>query len=283
VSGTHAPLLAIAGVALLVIAGVNLWRDLQSAQRPADSTPSGLQLDGLFGSDRERAARPAAALEADLTDVLGGPGSADGPSVGPDDSTRTARDSSDVDYRSRALAAGRAAAAHEGLDAPPERVADRSELVAMAAPTAVFETIVPTGPPAMVVPTAALSVVAAGRTRTVGGGPAGGTPFDRSATWGGWALLAVALAVLLLAPPALGPYQAARAGTVAAALVPPGDPPPGDPASMSLVDYASHAATGGLALAGRQVRLVGFVMAGPRSEPYLARLVIGCCAAVPAR
>jgi uncharacterized repeat protein (TIGR03943 family) len=48
---------------------------------------------------------------------------------------------------------------------------------------------------------------------------------------------------------------------------------------MSLVDYVRHAAAGGPALAGRQVRLVGFVMAGPRGEPYLARLLIGCCAA----
>jgi uncharacterized repeat protein (TIGR03943 family) len=48
---------------------------------------------------------------------------------------------------------------------------------------------------------------------------------------------------------------------------------------MSLEDYAAHAAAGGQALAGRQVRLVGFVLAGPRGEPYLARLVAGCCAA----
>jgi uncharacterized membrane protein YcgQ (UPF0703/DUF1980 family) len=27
------------------------------------------------------------------------------------------------------------------------------------------------------------------------------------------------------------------------------------------------------------VRLVGFVIPGPRREPYLARLVMGCCAA----
>jgi putative membrane protein len=48
---------------------------------------------------------------------------------------------------------------------------------------------------------------------------------------------------------------------------------------MSLVDYVGHAAAGAPALSGRQVRLVGFVMAGPRGEPYLARLLIGCCAA----
>jgi uncharacterized membrane protein YcgQ (UPF0703/DUF1980 family) len=48
---------------------------------------------------------------------------------------------------------------------------------------------------------------------------------------------------------------------------------------MSLVDYAGQAAAGGAALAGVQVRLVGFIVAGPHGEPYLARLVIGCCAA----
>jgi uncharacterized membrane protein YcgQ (UPF0703/DUF1980 family) len=48
---------------------------------------------------------------------------------------------------------------------------------------------------------------------------------------------------------------------------------------MSLVDYAAKATAGGASLAGLQVRLVGFIVAGPHGEPYLARLAIGCCAA----
>ena len=48
---------------------------------------------------------------------------------------------------------------------------------------------------------------------------------------------------------------------------------------MSLMDYAAHASSGAPALAGRQVQLVGFIMAGAHGEPYIVRLVIGCCAA----
>jgi uncharacterized repeat protein (TIGR03943 family) len=265
VSDGQAPLLAIAGAALLAIAGVNLWRDLQSAGRSGkgDLPTGGLQLDGLFGSERERAARP----EPD--DPHLGPTPPGEPSAEIDDPLRASRELSDVDHRSRAQAAGRAAAAHEGLDAPPAMAApDGPELRAMAAPTAVFATVVPRGPE---------EVAGAGGTGAVAGGrgkevPAGGT-------WGGWALLAVALAVLLIAPPALGAFPATRAGTLAAAAAGSDAPPPGDPVPMSLVDYVAHASSGAPALAGRQVQLVGFIMAGPHGEPYIVRLVIGCCAA----
>src|SRR5690606_36979947 len=84
------------------------------------------------------------------------------------------------------------------------------------------------------------------------------------------------------APPALGPFSVSRAGTLATVAA--GEAPaPGDPVSMSLVDYAGYAAAGGQALTGRQVRLEGFAVAGPHGEPYLARLVVGCCAAGPVK
>jgi uncharacterized repeat protein (TIGR03943 family) len=250
VRGELAPLLVIAGVALLVIAAVNLWRDLRSgADEPI---VTGLRLDGLFGSDRLRAARGVPEPEVE-------PRAPAPELVGPEPS--------DVDHRARALAAGRAAAAHEGLD--PADAAG-----AMNAPTAVFEVISP---------------------RTASGGPDSGgstddapaatpsvnaVPPPRPRTRGGWALLVAALAVLLLAPPALGPFSAIQLGTVAGGGAVPADPlPPDDPVAMSLVDYVAHATAGGSTLAGRQVRLIGFVLAGPRGEPYLARLVIGCCAA----
>lgn len=255
VGSGYAALLAISGVALLVIAAVTVWRDLRSALRSAaEATPTGLHLDGLFGSDRERAARTALDPEARPTS----PATPSPPAV--------PVEPSDVDYRSRALAAGRAAAAHEGLGDSPAAVAGEPEPVAMAVPTAVFATVAPTA-------------VAASAARTVTAPPRRTAPVVAGGSWGGWALLAVALTVLMLAPPALGPLAASRAGTLTGVAPRADAPPPGDPASMSLAEYVAHAAAGAPALSGRRVRLVGFVMAGPRGEPYLARLVIGCCAA----
>jgi len=98
----------------------------------------------------------------------------------------------------------------------------------------------------------------------------------------GWLLLVPALALLLFAPPALGSYQASRNGTALssraesdfAAL------PEGDPVRVSLLEYASRAVFDqGRSLAGRRVVLSGFVIAGPNGQPYLARLVVACCAA----
>lgn len=240
--------LVIAGLALLVIAAVTGWRDVRTAWRSAaDAAPAGLRLDGLFGSERQRAARTA--LEAQTRPVRPAlPGSA-GPEL------------SDVDPRTRALAAGRAAAAHEGFD---DSVTDVDpEPVAMAGPTAVFTAVTPTSPTRTV----------AGRARRAASVAAGG------ALRGGWALLVAALTILLLAPPALGPFAASRAGTLTGVAPRTDAPSADDPASMSLVEYVAHAAAGAPGLTGRRVRLVGFVMAGPRGEPYLARLVIGCCAA----
>ena len=262
VRGVHAPLLVVAGVVLLGVAAVSLWRDLraEAASRDDDTIATGLRLDGLFGSDRARGARASGEIRQPAPFL-------------PVDDEGTG------DHRARALAAGRAAAAHEGLDGSTGRVErpDQSELARMAAPTAIFD-MVPSGRPRTVEGDPPDS--SAARTEIedsrLPAGPAGREPV-RSAR-AGWALLAGALAVLVLAPPALGSFPASRGGTLVvggidAALA------PGDPVPMSLVDYAAHAAAGGQALAGRQVRLVGFVLAGPRGEPYLVRLVTGCCAA----
>jgi len=98
----------------------------------------------------------------------------------------------------------------------------------------------------------------------------------------GWLLLVPALALLLFSPPALGSFQAVRNGTALAAgsgsdfaTLPAGDPVP-----VTLMDYAARAVFDrGLSLTGRRVQLTGFVIAGPGGQPYLARLVVGCCAA----
>jgi uncharacterized repeat protein (TIGR03943 family) len=173
---------------------------------------------------------------------------------------------STVEFRERAVAAGLAAAAHEGFD-PSER----------PEPALVNE------------PTAILDAVPAPR-RSPSREPAPVDPFDPAraelsgpvivaGTRGGWALLIAALAVLVLSPPALGTDPAARLGTLRPAVVALPTLPEGDPAPLSLVDYVRRAAGDGASLEGRRVRLVGFVLAGPNGQPYLARLVMGCCAA----
>ncbi|ASW54340.1 TIGR03943 family protein [Plantactinospora sp. KBS50] len=98
----------------------------------------------------------------------------------------------------------------------------------------------------------------------------------------GWLLLLPVLCLLLVAPPALGSYTAGQAGTLTASASDSDYPPlpPGDPAPISLLDYASRAIfDGGKSMAGRTVRLTGFVTPGPDGRPMLARIVLTCCAA----
>lgn len=97
-----------------------------------------------------------------------------------------------------------------------------------------------------------------------------------------WLVLAPVVAILVVAPPALGAYSATRLPVTA--IKPPSRHfPPlagSDPVRMSLLDYYSRAAfDGGRTLTGRRIALTGFVL---RSEPggfQMARLVITCCAA----
>ena len=98
----------------------------------------------------------------------------------------------------------------------------------------------------------------------------------------GWLLLVALVAVLVVAPPGLGLFHAERYGSVLDAHVPARFPavPDGDPVRMSLVEYAGRAvAERGSSLSGRRVVLSGFIVAGEGSRPYLARLIVGCCAA----
>jgi uncharacterized repeat protein (TIGR03943 family) len=99
--------------------------------------------------------------------------------------------------------------------------------------------------------------------------------------WVSWLLVLQVLALLLFAPPALGSYAAGRSGT--ALQAPSSDFPPlpkGDPAKISVLDYASRAVFDeGRSLQGHRVQLTGFVMTGPDGSPYLARMILTCCAA----
>ncbi|MET0426462.1 MAG: TIGR03943 family protein [Actinoplanes sp.] len=99
----------------------------------------------------------------------------------------------------------------------------------------------------------------------------------------GWLLIVPVLGLLLVAPPALGAFSAKQSGTITAA--PASDSvypalPPGDPATISLLDYASRALFDeGRSLAGRDLKLTGFITPGADGRPMLARIVLSCCAA----
>lgn len=93
-----------------------------------------------------------------------------------------------------------------------------------------------------------------------------------------WLLVLPVLALILIAPPALGSYSAVRSGT---ALQPPYglDPlPASDPVRLSVVDYASRAAYTH-SLRGRTVRVTGFLALDAHGTPYLVRMALNCCAA----
>ncbi|MDQ0960172.1 putative repeat protein (TIGR03943 family) [Streptomyces sp. B4I13] len=95
-----------------------------------------------------------------------------------------------------------------------------------------------------------------------------------------WLLILPLLALILVAPPALGSYSATRTGT---ALQEPLAYPPlstADPLPLSVVDYAGRAVYDhGRSLAGRTVRLTGFVALDHAGTPYLVRMALNCCAA----
>ncbi|WP_033319828.1 TIGR03943 family putative permease subunit [Streptomyces yerevanensis] len=95
-----------------------------------------------------------------------------------------------------------------------------------------------------------------------------------------WLLALPILALILVAPPALGSYSAMRTGT---ALQKPWgfeDLPAGDPVRMSLVDYAGRAAYDqGRDLHDRQIKITGFVALDRGGTPYLVRMELNCCAA----
>jgi uncharacterized repeat protein (TIGR03943 family) len=95
-----------------------------------------------------------------------------------------------------------------------------------------------------------------------------------------WLLVLPVLALLLVAPPALGSYAAGRSGTALPEVSEFPALPAGDPVTVGLLDYATRAVyDDGRSLAGRRVRLTGFVLIGPDGSASLARMTLNCCAA----
>ncbi len=102
------------------------------------------------------------------------------------------------------------------------------------------------------------------------------------APWVAWLLYAPVIVMLLVPPPALGSYAAARGG--AAVRKPTSTSfaplPAGDPAPVKVSDYAVRATWDhGRTLAGRRVELTGFVTVTADGSWYLTRMLITCCAA----
>ncbi|MFM9706411.1 TIGR03943 family putative permease subunit [Streptomyces galilaeus] len=95
-----------------------------------------------------------------------------------------------------------------------------------------------------------------------------------------WLLVLPLLALILVAPPALGSYSATRTGTsLQEPLAYPALPATG-PLRLSVVDYAGRAVyDDGRTLTGRRIQLTGFLALDRDGTPYLVRMALNCCAA----
>ncbi|WP_327728437.1 TIGR03943 family protein [Streptomyces sp. NBC_00487] len=96
-----------------------------------------------------------------------------------------------------------------------------------------------------------------------------------------WLLVLPLLALVLVAPPAAGSYTAMRTGT-ALQQQPWGYPtlPADGPLRLSVADYAGRAVYDkGRALAGRPLKVTGFLAFDESGRPYLVRMALNCCAA----
>jgi uncharacterized repeat protein (TIGR03943 family) len=99
----------------------------------------------------------------------------------------------------------------------------------------------------------------------------------------GWLLLAPVVAIVVIAPPALGTFSAAHATSrVVDASTQKQFPPLTGPSPhpLSLLDFTTRVLwDSGRTVAGHDVRLTGFVLSQRPDGFVLARLVITCCAA----
>ncbi|WP_416984305.1 TIGR03943 family putative permease subunit [Streptomyces sp. T028] len=95
-----------------------------------------------------------------------------------------------------------------------------------------------------------------------------------------WLLVLPLLALILVAPPALGSYSATRTGTALQEPLAYPALPATDPLPLGIVDYAGRAVYDhGRTLEGRRVRLTGFIALDRDGTPYLVRMALNCCAA----
>lgn len=96
-----------------------------------------------------------------------------------------------------------------------------------------------------------------------------------------WLLVLPLLALVLVAPPAVGSYTAMRTGS-ALQKQPWGYPelPAEGPLRLSVADYAGRAVYDrGRGLADRPLKVTGFLALDGAGHPYLVRMALNCCAA----
>jgi uncharacterized repeat protein (TIGR03943 family) len=95
-----------------------------------------------------------------------------------------------------------------------------------------------------------------------------------------WLLVLPLLALILVAPPALGSYSAMRTGTALQQAYGYAKLPADGTLRLGLADYAGRAVyEHGRDLTGRQIRITGFVALDHSGAPYLVRMALNCCAA----
>jgi len=95
-----------------------------------------------------------------------------------------------------------------------------------------------------------------------------------------WLLVLPLLALILVAPPALGSYSAMRTGTALQQPFGYNALPATGPLRLGVVDYASRAVYDhGRSIDGRQIKVTGFVALDHGGRPYLVRMALNCCAA----
>ncbi|MFJ9540900.1 TIGR03943 family putative permease subunit [Streptomyces sp. NPDC101225] len=95
-----------------------------------------------------------------------------------------------------------------------------------------------------------------------------------------WFLALPLLALVLVAPPALGSYSAMRTGTALQQPYGYNALPASNPLPLTVVDYATRAVYDhGRSIGGREVEVTGFVALDQAGHPYLVRMALNCCAA----
>ena len=95
-----------------------------------------------------------------------------------------------------------------------------------------------------------------------------------------WLLALPLLALILVAPPALGSYSAVRTGTALQQPYGYTALPPTGTLRLAVADYAARAVYDhGRSLKGRRLEITGFVATAPSGTPYLVRMTLNCCAA----
>ncbi|MFC9128763.1 TIGR03943 family putative permease subunit [Streptomyces sp. NPDC057099] len=95
-----------------------------------------------------------------------------------------------------------------------------------------------------------------------------------------WLLTLPVLALILVAPPALGSYSASHTGTALQKPFGFADLPADGPLRLGVADYAGRAVYGdGRSLRDRELKITGFVTLDRAGTPYLVRMGLNCCAA----